>query len=185
MKLFHNAKSSASGLALVALVSVSSGFLEATPAFAKEPAKAQPAILTASAIAVADKYSADAAEQIFKEGGNAVDAAVAIAFTLAVTYPEAGNIGGGGFMTLYVDGKPYFLDYRERAPLAATKDMYLDKDGNVVKGMSLVGYRAVGVPGTVAGLWEGQKRLGEIKWKQVLAPASHYATDGFEVSEQW
>src|SRR5579863_2109246 len=184
MKLFHNVKGSASGLAFVALVSVSSGFLEATPAFAKAPAKAQPAILTASAIAVADKYSADAAEQIFKEGGNAVDAAVAIAFTLAVTYPEAGNIGGGGFMTLYVGGKPYFIDYREKAPLAATKTMYLDKDGNVIKGMSLIGAKAVGVPGTVEGMWEAQRRFGKLKWKQVLAPAIHYASDGFEVDEQ-
>ncbi|MGF6600959.1 hypothetical protein P3T23_005698 [Paraburkholderia sp. GAS448] len=82
MRLFRNNKSSVSGLALVALVSVSSGFLKTTPAFAKAPAKAQPAILTASAIAVADKYSADAAEKIFKEGGNAVDAAVAIALRL-------------------------------------------------------------------------------------------------------
>jgi len=133
-------------------------------------------------MAVADEFSADAAERIFKEGGNAVDAAVAVAFTLAVTYPEAGNIGGGGFMTLYVNGKPYFMDYRERAPIAATKDMYLDKDGNVVKGMSLVGMRAVGVPGTVEGMWEVQKRFGKLKWKQVLAPAIHYARDGFEVS---
>jgi gamma-glutamyltranspeptidase/glutathione hydrolase len=135
-------------------------------------------------MAVADEFSADAAERIFKEGGNAVDAAVAVAFTLAVTYPEAGNIGGGGFMTLYVNGKPYFMDYRERAPIAATKDMYLDKDGNVVKGMSLVGMRAVGVPGTVEGMWEVQKRFGKLSWKQVLAPAIHYARDGFEVSEQ-
>jgi len=171
MKLFRNAKSSASGFALAALLSVSVGFLEATPAVAKPPAKAQPAVLTASAIAVADEYSADAAEQIFKEGGNAVDAAVAIAFTLAVTYPEAGNIGGGGFMTLYVGGKPYFLDYRERAPLAATKNMYLDDKGEVIKGMSLYGYRAVGVPGTVDGMWQAQRRFGKLKWKQVLAPA--------------
>ena len=184
MKLFRNAKSSASGFALAALLSVSVGFLEATPAVAKPPAKAQPAVLTASAIAVADEYSADAAEQIFKEGGNAVDAAVAIAFTLAVTYPEAGNIGGGGFMTLYVGGKPYFLDYRERAPLSATRNMYLDDKGEVIKGMSLYGHRAVGVPGTVDGMWEAQKRFGKLKWKQVLAPAIKYAQDGFEVSDQ-
>ncbi|WP_414441383.1 gamma-glutamyltransferase [Burkholderia sp. 22PA0106] len=158
-----------------------SGFMPAAPALAKTPLHAQ---LTGSAVAVADKYSADAAEKIFKEGGNAVDAAVAIAFTLAVTYPEAGNIGGGGFMTLYVDGKPYFLDYRESAPLAATKDMYLDKDGNVIKGMSLYGPRAVGVPGTVSGMWEAQKRFGKLKWQQVLAPAIHYAKDGFMVDEQ-
>ena len=138
MKFFRNNKSSVSALAVAALVTVSSAFLEAAPAYAKAPAKRSRQFSTASAIAVADKFSADAAEQIFKEGGNAVDAAVAIAFTLAVTYPEAGNIGGGGFMTLYVDGKPYFLDYREKAPLAATKNMYLDDKGEVIKGMSLV-----------------------------------------------
>lgn len=166
----------------VLATTVSLGFAPSMPAWAKT-STSQP-VLSASAMAVADEFSADAAERIFKEGGNAVDAAVAVAFTLAVTYPEAGNIGGGGFMTLYVNGKPYFMDYRERAPLAATTDMYLDKDGNVIKGMSLVGMRAVGVPGTVEGMWEVQKRFGKLKWKQVLAPAIHYARDGFEVSEQ-
>ncbi|RQR65813.1 gamma-glutamyltransferase [Burkholderia sp. Bp9126] len=177
MNTLNRFKSSAVALATAAGI----GFLPTAPAYAKGP---QPAVLTGAAVAVADKYSADAAERIFKEGGNAIDAAVAIAFTLAVTYPEAGNIGGGGFMTIYKDGKPYFLDYRERAPLAATKDMYLDKDGNVIKGMSLYGPRAVGVPGTVAGMWEAQKRFGKLKWKQVLAPAIHYARDGFVVDEQ-
>ncbi|OMT72593.1 gamma-glutamyltransferase [Burkholderia pseudomallei] len=168
---------------LAALVSSAlAGFLPSAPAHAKGPQ--QRVVLDGSAVAVADKYSADAAEEIFRQGGNAVDAAVAIAFTLAVTYPEAGNIGGGGFMTVYTGGKPYFLDYRERAPLAATKDMYLDKDGNVVKGMSLYGDRAVGVPGTVAGMWEAQKRFGKLKWKQVIAPAIRYARDGFVVDEQ-
>ncbi|ARL92094.1 gamma-glutamyltransferase [Burkholderia pseudomallei] len=168
---------------LAALVSSAlAGFLPSAPAHAKGPQ--QRVVLDGSAVAVADKYSADAAEEIFRQGGNAVDAAVAIAFTLAVTYPEAGNIGGGGFMTVYMGGKPYFLDYRERAPLAATKDMYLDKDGNVVKGMSLYGDRAVCVPGTVAGMWEAQKRFGKLKWKQVIAPAIRYARDGFVVDEQ-
>ncbi|RQS58606.1 gamma-glutamyltransferase [Burkholderia sp. Bp8963] len=176
MRTFDRFKTSAIVIATAAGI----GFLPAAPAYAKGPH----AVLTSSAVAVADKYSADAAERIFKQGGNAIDAAVAIAFTLAVTYPEAGNIGGGGFMTLYVDGKPYFLDYRERAPLAATKDMYLDKQGEVVPGMSLYGNRAVGVPGTVAGMWEAQKRFGKLKWKQVLAPAIHYARDGFIVDEQ-
>lgn len=166
---------------LVLATAAGIGFLPNAPAYAKGP---QQAVLTGSAVAVADKYSADTAEQIFKEGGNAIDAAVAIAFTLAVTYPEAGNIGGGGFMTLYVDGKPYFLDYRERAPLAATRGMYLDKQGEVVPGMSLYGNRAVGVPGTVAGMWAAQRRFGKLKWKQVLAPAIHYARDGFIVDEQ-
>ena len=169
--------------AIVASALMTAGFVETAPAYAKT-ADAQPAVLNASAVAVADKYAADTAEQIFKQGGNAVDAAVAIAFTLAVTYPEAGNIGGGGFMTLYVDHRPYFLDYRERAPLSATRNMYLDDKGEVIKGMSLYGHRAVGVPGTVDGMWEAQKRFGKLKWKQVLAPAIKYAQDGFEVDDQ-
>lgn len=178
-----NATNRFKSMVLAALVSSAlAGFLPSAPAHAKGPQ--QRVVLDGSAVAVADKYSADAAEEIFRQGGNAVDAAVAIAFTLAVTYPEAGNIGGGGFMTVYMGGKPYFLDYRERAPLAATKDMYLDKDGNVVKGMSLYGDRAVGVPGTVAGMWEAQKRFGKLKWKQVIAPAIRYARDGFVVDEQ-
>ncbi|RFB80187.1 gamma-glutamyltransferase [Methylovirgula sp. 4M-Z18] len=155
-------------------------FLPNAPVYAKPP---QAAILDGSAVAVADEFSADAAQEIFKEGGNAVDAAVAIALTLAVTYPEAGNIGGGGFMTIYMNGKPYFIDYRERAPLAATKDMYLDKSGEVIPGMSLFGDRAIGVPGTVAGLWEAHQRFGKLKWAQVVAPAIHYARDGFVVDK--
>lgn len=143
----------------------------------------QTTLLTADAVAVADSYSANAAEYAFKRGGNAADAAVAIAFTLAVTYPEAGNIGGGGFMTLYFDGKPYFLDYREKAPLLATKNMYLDKDGNVIDNLSLYGYRAAGVPGTVAGMWDVHQRFGKLPWRDVLAPAIHYAENGFIVSK--
>ncbi|HEY4353594.1 MAG TPA: gamma-glutamyltransferase family protein, partial [Paraburkholderia sp.] len=186
MKANNKAKLSIASLAFAGLVSISAGFLDATPVYAKGPAKGpakQPVVLSTSAVSVADQYGADAAQQIFKEGGNAVDAAVAIAFTLAVTYPEAGNIGGGGFMTLYVNGKPYFIDYRERAPLAATRTMYLDEQSNVIKGKSLVGYYAVGVPGTVAGMWEAQHRFGRLTWKQVLAPAINYARDGFVVDE--
>lgn len=152
------------------------------PALAKTPPPKS--ALDASAVAAPDRYGADAAQQIFAAGGNAVDAAVAIAFTLAVTRPDAGNIGGGGFMTVFMDGKPYFLDYRERAPQQATRDMYVDDKGNLVPGMSVVGHRAVGVPGTVEGMWEAQQRFGKLKWKQVLAPAIRYATDGFPV-EPW
>jgi gamma-glutamyltranspeptidase/glutathione hydrolase len=87
-------------------------------------------------------------------------------------------------MTVFMDGKPYFLDYRERAPQQATREMYLDDKGNLLPGMSAVGHRAVGVPGTVEGMWEAQQRFGKLKWKQVLAPAIRYATDGFQV-EPW
>ena len=152
------------------------------PALAKTPPPK--AALDASAVAVPDRYSADTAQQIFAAGGNAVDAAVAIAFTLAVTAPDAGNLGGGGFMTVFMDGKPYFLDYRERAPQQATREMYLDDKGNPLPGMSAVGHRAVAVPGTVDGMWQAQRRFGKLKWKQVLGPALRYATDGFQ-AEPW
>ncbi|WP_250453544.1 gamma-glutamyltransferase [Caballeronia sp. ATUFL_M2_KS44] len=182
LKQEHRFRSLALTAVAAAAFSVA-GFVESTPAYAKTSDTQQQA-LTASAVAVADKYAADTAEEIFRQGGNAVDAAVAIAFTLAVTYPEAGNIGGGGFMTLYVDHRPYFLDYRERAPMSATRNMYLDDKGEVIKGMSLYGHRAVGVPGTVEGMWEAQKRFGKLKWKQVLAPAIKYAENGFVVDDQ-
>lgn len=140
--------------------------------------------LDGGAVAAPDQYGAKVAAEILKKGGNAVDAAVATAFTLAVTYPEAGNIGGGGFMTLYVDGKPYFLDYREIAPKAATKTMYLNEKGEVIENLSLVGAKAAGVPGTVMGLWEAHKRFGKLKWSELLTPAIGYAQTGFKVADQ-
>lgn len=140
--------------------------------------------LNAGAVAAPDQYGAKVAAQILQDGGNAVDAAVATAFTLAVTYPEAGNIGGGGFMTLYVDGKPYFLDYREIAPKAATKTMYLNEKGEVIENLSLVGTKAAGVPGTVLGLWEAHKRFGKLPWAELLTPAIGYAQQGFKVADQ-
>jgi len=140
------------------------------------------ATLEGGAVAAPDEYAAKVAAEILKKGGNAVDAAVATAFTLAVTYPEAGNIGGGGFMTLYVDGKPYFLDYREVAPKAATRDMYLDDKGEVVENLSLVGPRAAGVPGTVMGLWEAHQKFGKLPWSELLTPAIGYAKDGFTIA---
>lgn len=140
--------------------------------------------LDGGAVAAPDQYGAKVAAEILKKGGNAVDAAVATAFTLAVTYPEAGNIGGGGFMTLYVDGKPYFLDYREIAPKAATKTMYLNEKGEVIENLSLVGAKAAGVPGTVMGLWEAHQRFGKLKWSELLTPAIGYAQTGFKVADQ-
>lgn len=140
--------------------------------------------LDGGAVASPDQYGAKVAAEILKKGGNAVDAAVATAFTLAVTYPEAGNIGGGGFMTLYVEGKPYFLDYREIAPKAATKTMYLNEKGEVIENLSLVGAKAAGVPGTVMGLWEAHKRFGKLKWSELLTPAIGYAQSGFRVADQ-
>ncbi|MBF8743110.1 gamma-glutamyltransferase [Pseudomonas guariconensis] len=140
--------------------------------------------LEGSAVAAPDQYGAQVAADILKKGGNAVDAAVATAFTLAVTYPEAGNIGGGGFMTLFVDGKPYFLDYREVAPKAATRNMYLNEKGEVIENLSLVGVRAAGVPGTVMGLWEAHQKFGKLPWSELLTPAIGYAKNGFKVAEK-
>jgi len=135
-----------------------------------------------AAVAAPDSYGADTAAEILATGGNAVDAAVAVAFTLAVTYPEAGNIGGGGFATIFADGRSHFLDYRERAPGSASADMYLDVAGNVVPDASTIGAGAAGVPGTVAGLWQLHRRFGSLAWDDLLAPAIRYAHEGFRVS---
>ncbi|UOO90891.1 gamma-glutamyltransferase [Vitreoscilla massiliensis] len=159
-------------------IAVSAALISASSlTFAQDPVSGQ------AAYAVPDGYSAKVVEDIFKQGGNAVDAAVATAFTLAVTYPEAGNIGGGGFMTVYMNGKPYFIDYREVAPKAATKDMYLDAKGEVIENMSVVGAKAAGVPGTVMGLWEAHQRFGKLKWADVIQPAIGYAENGFTVAD--
>ncbi len=152
---------------------------------------AQPAV-----IAMPDSHSAQTAKQILMQGGNAVDAAVASAFVLAVTYPEAGNLGGGGFLTLFEPskssinfseqmnpGKSYFLDYREKAPLAAFRDLYLDANKAVIPYRSLVGYQASGVPGTVRGMWEVHQRFGRLPWKSLLSSAIQFAEQGFVVSE--
>jgi gamma-glutamyltranspeptidase/glutathione hydrolase len=147
-------------------------------------ADAHSARLLAGAVASPDRYGALAAREILKAGGNAVDAAVATGFALAVTYPEAGNLGGGGFMTLYMNGKPYFLDYREAAPGAATAAMFLDTKSEPIAGLSLVGNLSVGVPGTVRGLAEAHRRFGRLSWRRDLAPAIRFASQGFEVVPQ-
>jgi len=121
---------------------------------------------------------------ILKSGGNAVDAAVAVGYALAVVFPAAGNIGGGGFMTiLMADRRKTFLDFREKAPLAATPNMYLDRDGNVVPGASTYGYLAVGVPGTVSGMEMARAGYGTMKRPKLLAPAIKYARDGFVLEQ--
>ena len=123
----------------------------------------------------------DVGLDVLRAGGNAVDAAVATAFALAVVYPEAGNIGGGGFMVARMsDGTTAALDFREKAPLAATRDMYLDSAG-ALSDRSVVGHLASGVPGSVMGLWEAHQRFGTRPWAELLAPAIALARDGFVV----
>ncbi|MBS0444417.1 MAG: gamma-glutamyltransferase [Proteobacteria bacterium] len=121
---------------------------------------------------------------VLKEGGNAIDAAVAVGYALAVVYPAAGNLGGGGFMTIQLaDGRKTFLDFREKAPLGATPNMYLDKDGNVIKGASTTGHLAVGVPGTVSGLETARAKYGTLPRKALIAPAIAYAERGFTLDQ--
>ena len=141
----------------------------------------RPPVLRAAAVASPDRYGALAAAEVLRAGGNAADAAVATGFALAVTYPEAGNLGGGGFMTLWIDGKAYFVDYRETAPAAASADMYLDAKGAPITGLSLTGPLAAGVPGTVKGLAEVHARFGKLSWARDMAPAIRFARGGFVV----
>jgi len=121
---------------------------------------------------------------VLKRGGNAVDAAVAVGYALAVVYPAAGNLGGGGFMTVQLaDGRKTFLDFREKAPLAATANMYLDKDGNVIKGLSTNGHLAVGVPGSVSGMEYAREKYGTMKRADLIAPSIQLAEKGFALEQ--
>src|SRR6201994_2416690 len=129
----------------------------------------------------------DSGVAILKEGGNAVDAAVATGFALAVVQPVAANIGGGGFMLVHLaKGAKHdlFIDYREEAPGAASRDMYLDAQGNVIPDLSTLGYKSVAVPGSVAGLAYAEKKDGKLALKAVIAPAIKLAEDGFVLSDQ-
>jgi gamma-glutamyltranspeptidase/glutathione hydrolase len=146
-------------------------------AFARQPVRARKAMVVAQ-----EPIAAEVGLEILKKGGNAVDAAVAVGFALAVTHPYAGNIGGGGFMLVRLaDGRVTFFDFRERAPGKASRDMYIGPDGKVTRD-SLEGWRAAGVPGTVRGLETAHHKLGKKKWQDLLDPALRLATDGFPVS---
>jgi gamma-glutamyltranspeptidase/glutathione hydrolase len=121
--------------------------------------------------------------EIMQAGGNAIDAAVATGFALAVVHPAAGNLGGGGFMLIRMaDGRTHFLDYREKAPAAAKADMYLDAKGNVIENASEIGYKSIGVPGSVAGMVYAQQKFGKLTLKQVMAPAIQLAREGYALS---
>ena len=166
--------------ATIEIAVLSTGLTAQTPT----PPPAPP-VPTQHAMVVTIQHNAtDAGVAILKQGGNAVDAAVAVGFALAVVHPAAGNIGGGGFMLIRDhSGKTHFLDYREKAPAAASRDMYLDAQGNVVPGMSLVGYKASGVPGSVAGLTYAQKHYGKLTLAQDMAPAIKLASEGYVLSD--
>jgi len=148
------------------------------PFWAKEPVTGHHAMVVAQ-----EPLAADVGLEILKRGGNAVDAAVAVGFALAVTHPTAGNIGGGGFLLVrFANGKTGFVDFREEAPKKATRNMYIGPDGKATKD-SLIGWRASGVPGSVKGFAMASKQWGTMKWADLLAPAIHLARDGYPVGK--
>ena len=162
-------------LLLVATLSLGSVPLEAA---SPEPVRGKQ-VMVASTSVLASQVGAE----VMRKGGNAVDAAVAVALALAVTWPSAGNLGGGGFMLVRkADGTAEAIDYRERAPLAATRTMYLDAEGKVIPRLSTHGYKAVAVPGTIAGLMLAHRRHGSLPWAELVEPARRLAADGIEVS---
>ena len=141
---------------LAAAISLSLGTIVPKQGVAASPAPVQ---ADNGMVVSAHKLASEVGVDVLKKGGNAVDAAVAVGYALAVVYPSAGNIGGGGFMTIRLkDGRTSFLDFRERAPLASTKTMYLDAEGNVVPGLSTASYLAVGVPGSSSALYNKRAR---------------------------
>jgi len=135
------------------------------------------------AAASAESHATRVAMQILRDGGNAIDAAIALHFALAVTYPNAGNIGGGGFLMFRnPEGEAWFMDFREVAPAASSADMYLDLDGNLDRSASTVGWKAAGVPGSVVGMWEAHQRWGSISWASLVWPAAYLAENGFPIN---
>ena len=145
---------------------------------------AHPVLGNAGMVATQNPYASRVGARILERGGNAVDAAVAIGFALAVAYPRAGNLGGGGFMLVHTaaDDETIAIDYRETAPRRARRDMYLDENGEVDRDKSFFSHLAAGVPGTVAGMWAAHQRFGHLPWEDLLQPAIDLARDGVEVS---
>jgi len=134
-------------------------------------------------VASGHELASRAGIEMMQAGGNAVDAAVATGFALAVVHPQAGNLGGGGFMLIRSGtGVTHFIDYREKAPAAATANMYLDAQGNILENASLVGYKAIGVPGSAAGMVYALKKYGKLPLGRVIGPAIKLARDGFPLA---
>jgi gamma-glutamyltranspeptidase / glutathione hydrolase len=154
-------------------------FVLLAPGPALRAAAAATVGLERGVVAAPESLASEVGAAVLRDGGNAVDAAVAVQFALAVTYPRAGNLGGGGFMLVHTDSGDVAIDYRETAPAAATRDMYLDSTGAVVPGLSLDTHRAAGVPGSVAGMWLAHRRFGSLPWRRLLEPAITLAGRGF------
>jgi len=164
------------------LTALSAAFASAT--LAPHAASIAPVAAENGMVVTAQHLATKIGVDVLKNGGNAVDAAVAVGYALAVVYPAAGNLGGGGFMTVQLaDGRKTFLDFREKAPLAATANMYLDKDGNVIKGASTTGHLAVAVPGSVSGFELARAKYGTMPRAALIAPAIKHADEGFELQQ--
>ena len=160
-------------LALLAALVATAG----TGLCARQPVRARRGM-----VATREAHATDVGLAVLESGGNAIDAAVAVGFALAVTHPSAGNIGGGGFLLArFADGRTWFLDFRERAPERASRNMYIGPDGKATA-ESVTGYRAAGVPGTVRGLEFAHQKFGRKRWAELVDPAVHLAADGFAVS---
>ncbi len=141
------------------------------------------AVYATAALAGPHPLATEVGRAVLQRGGNAIDAAVAVQFAMAVVYPRAGNLGGGGFLVYRpAKGEPVCLDYREMAPAAAGRDMYLDGSGNVISGLSTRGHLAVGVPGTVAGIGAMHERYGSLEWADLVGPAIEFAREGYRLS---
>src|ERR671933_545667 len=155
------------------------------PVFAQATTDSAGMVVSKNGLVISSSsIASDVGASILRKGGNAVDAAVATAFALAVTYPGAGNIGGGGFMVVRLkNGRATTIDYRERAPLRATPTMYLDSTGKIDRRLTATGYLAPGVPGTVRGLALAHRKFGKLPWKDVVLPAADLASGGFPLSE--
>src|SRR5664279_6036632 len=151
---------------------------------ASQAASIAPVAAEHGMVVTAQHLATEVGVDVLKRGGNAIDAAVAVGYTLAVVYPAAGNLGGGGFMTVQLaDGRKTFFDFREKAPLAATANMYLDAAGNVVKDSTTTGHLAVGVPGSVSGFESALAKYGSMKRADLMAPAIRYAEQGFVLDQ--
>ena len=171
-------------LAILLVLLLASGGVTAVGAASRPPVRARNGM-----VASTSRIASEVGVEVLRRGGNAVDAAIAVAFALAVTWPAAGNLGGGGFMLIRLkDGRTTAIDYREMAPLAASRDMYLDRNGNLIQGegSSLVGYRASGVPGTVAGMALALQKYGSgrFTWADLIEPARRLAVEGFTVDDR-
>jgi gamma-glutamyltranspeptidase / glutathione hydrolase len=150
-----------------------------------QPASSKIRIESQTKVVSATDQASQVGKEIMSKGGNAIDAAIAVQFALAVTFPEAGNLGGGGFMVIRLaDGSTMTLDFRETAPAAASRNMYLDAKGEAISEKSLIGHLAAGVPGTVDGMVKAHQKFGKLKWEELLQPAIDLAEKGFPIPER-